>query len=92
MVKRGVEWEAAVEGESNSVEQWEKIVKKWYPFYRQLASILGGMEAQNRAGAAQEFSQIGGDEKDDSMQLITNLASLSDEAFQKIQQALNNTK
>lgn len=92
MGKRGVEGEAAVEGETNSIEQWENIVKKWHPVNRKLAEIIASIPPDKRVGATEQLSEMAAKDTTDYLQFVTNLTSLSGEAFKRITQALNNTK
>ena len=91
-LQRGIGWDAAEEGEVNSVKRWEEILVKWHPFNRQLARIFSEMDRENRLGASEEFSKMEGGEDENYMQFITDLSSLSDLAFERIIQAITNTQ
>jgi hypothetical protein len=88
----GIERNAAEEGETNSIKDWEKVVVKWHPFNRKLAEILKSMPLENRQGALNQFTNMSSDENEDFMQFLVNLSSLSDQALGRITTAIGNTQ
>jgi len=75
--------------ENYTEKDWARFSKKWHPFTTQLVKIFASVDADKRADIANRMSEIGDGKDDEYLEMVTHLASLSDNAYSKIRKILN---
>ena len=90
--RRAIEWDAIVEGEDATVEQWQKVTSRWHPVNRVLTRILASQPFAERSKALEGLADLDMSGDEEWAQFVLNLTALSDAALGRINLAIVNNE